>query len=79
MLTIKGETCEEKEEQKGRYHLRERCVGAFQRAIHLPTIVKADKANAEFEQGVLTPSRCPKWKMSRPSRSKSRPSNPAAE
>jgi HSP20 family protein len=54
MLTIKGETCEEREEEKGHYHLRERCFGAFQRAIRLPTMVKADKANAEFEQGVLT-------------------------
>jgi HSP20 family protein len=53
-LTIKGETKDEKEEKSGNYHLRERRYGAFQRSIVLPTLVNADKAQAEFEQGVLT-------------------------
>lgn len=53
-LTIKGETREENEEKNGSYHLRERRYGAFQRSISLPTLVKADKASAEFENGVLT-------------------------
>ncbi len=53
-LTIKGETREEKEEKSGNYHLRERRYGAFQRSVSLPTLVKADKASAEFENGVLT-------------------------
>jgi HSP20 family protein len=55
MLTIKGETLEEKEkEQEGSYHLRERRWGSFSRSIRLPTMVKADKAEANFENGVLT-------------------------
>ena len=54
LLTIKGETHEEKEEEQGNYHLRERRWGAFQRAVSLPTLVKADKADAVFENGVLT-------------------------
>jgi HSP20 family protein len=53
-LTIKGETHQEKEVKEGSYHLRERRYGAFQRSISLPTLVKADKAEAEFERGVLT-------------------------
>ena len=53
-LTIKGETREEKEEKTGNYHLRERRYGAFQRTVSLPTQVNADKASAEFENGVLT-------------------------
>ncbi len=53
-LTVKGETREEKEEKSGNYHLRERRYGAFQRSVSLPTLVKADKASAEFENGVLT-------------------------
>jgi len=53
VLTIKGETEEEKEEKDGDYHLRERRYGVFQRAVSLPTLVQADKASAEFENGVL--------------------------
>lgn len=45
---------EEREEKEGNYHLRERRYGAFQRSISLPTLVNADKAQAEFEHGVLT-------------------------
>ena len=53
-LTIKGETREETEKSDGSYHVRERRYGAFQRSISLPSMVDADKANAEFENGVLT-------------------------
>jgi len=53
VLTIKGETKEEKEEKEGDYHLRERRYGVFQRSISLPTLVQADKASADFENGVL--------------------------
>ena len=54
VLTIKGETHEEREEKQGNYHVRERRWGAFQRSVSLPTLVKADKADAVFENGVLT-------------------------
>jgi HSP20 family protein len=54
VLTIKGEKSEEKEEKQGNWHLRERRYGAFQRSISLPAAVQADKADAVFENGVLT-------------------------
>jgi HSP20 family protein len=54
VLTIKGETVEEQEKQEANYHLRERRYGAFQRSVTLPTAVKADKATADFANGVLT-------------------------
>jgi len=54
VLTIKGETKAEEEVEQENYHLRERRYGAFQRSVRLPTDVKADKAEAVFENGVLT-------------------------
>ena len=57
VLTIKGEIKEikEKEEVKEKaYHLREQRWGTFERTIALPTDVIADKAKAEFENGILT-------------------------
>ena len=41
-------------EQKGRWIVRERRYGSFQRAFTLPSGVKADQAQATFEHGVLT-------------------------
>jgi HSP20 family protein len=52
-LTVKGEMREEKEEKEGEYHVRERRYGAFRRSITLPTLVNAEKAEAEFEAGIL--------------------------
>jgi HSP20 family protein len=54
MLTIKGQTSEEREEKQGNYHLRERRYGAYQRSVNLPAPVNTDKAEAEFKNGVLT-------------------------
>lgn len=54
VLTIKGETREQKEERQGSYHVRERRYGAFQRSITLPTQIDAGKASAEFKDGILT-------------------------
>jgi len=55
VLTIKGEFGEKEEEVKEKaYHLRERRWGMFERTIALPTDVIADKAKAEFENGILT-------------------------
>jgi len=52
-LTIRGEVKEE-EESKGRNYLRrERRYGSFCRTLSVPD-VNADKATAEFENGVLT-------------------------
>ncbi len=52
-ITIKGEAKEEREE-KGKNWLRhERRYGMFARSFTLPTAIDADKAVAEFENGVL--------------------------
>lgn len=53
VLTIKGEKAEEKKEKKEQYYRNERWRGSFQRTLSLPVEVKADKAEAKFEKGVL--------------------------
>lgn len=53
-LNIRGEVREEREEEGHQYHLHERRMRDFSRSILLPTTVNADKAKAEFENGVLT-------------------------
>jgi len=54
VLTIKGETKAEEKIEKANYIRQERRYGAFSRSITLPSTVVADKAAAEFENGVLT-------------------------
>jgi HSP20 family protein len=53
-LMIQGETRSEEEKKGERWHLRERRSGSFQRSIALPVPVDSDKAQAQFEHGVLT-------------------------
>jgi HSP20 family protein len=53
-LTIKGETKAEEEVKEESYIRRERRYGSFCRSLAIPTAVVADKAKAEFEDGVLT-------------------------
>lgn len=53
-LTIRGQKKEEKEEKTRSAHLVERSYGSFERTISLPSAVKADQADAEFKQGILT-------------------------
>jgi len=53
-LTIKGETKAEEEVEQGSYLYRERRFGAYSRSLTLPVAVEADKAEAEYENGVLT-------------------------
>jgi HSP20 family protein len=52
-LTIKGEFKEEDKIEKDQYFYQERRMGEFCRQVTLPTRIKADKAKAEFEHGVL--------------------------
>lgn len=54
VLTLKGETRQENESKEKAYHIREQRWGAFERSIVLPTEVVADKAKADFENGILT-------------------------
>ena len=53
-LTIKGEHKEEKEIKKEDYFYKEHHYGNFSRSILIPVQVKSDKAEAVFENGVLT-------------------------
>jgi HSP20 family protein len=53
-LTIKGETKFEEEVKEEHYVRREMRYGSFARTVTVPVPVVADKADAEFEDGVLT-------------------------
>jgi HSP20 family protein len=54
VLTLRGEINSEEEVKNASYQIRERRHGSFSRSLPLPTAVQADKAKAEFENGVLT-------------------------
>jgi len=55
-LRIHGERREQRQEggEGQRWLLREQRYGAFERMVRLPSSVKADRANAEFRDGILT-------------------------
>ncbi len=53
LLTIQGESRQEEETKESTYYVRERHYGTFSRTLSLPTSVVADKAEAEFENGIL--------------------------
>ena len=53
-LTIKGEHKEEQEVKQEDYLYKERRYGVFSRSLQIPAQVKSDKAEAVFENGVLT-------------------------
>ena len=54
LLSLKGEVKQENETKEKAYHIREQRWGTFERSIALPTQVVADKAKAEFKNGILT-------------------------
>jgi len=54
VLTLKGEVQQNQEMEEKAWHLREQRFGSFERSIALPTDVVADKAQADFENGILT-------------------------
>lgn len=53
-LAISGETKEETENKDKNYLRRETRVGTFSRMVELPDALQSDKADAKFENGVLT-------------------------
>ncbi|MCL4396033.1 MAG: Hsp20/alpha crystallin family protein [Chloroflexi bacterium] len=53
-LTISGETKEENEVKEASYLRKESRQGSFTRSVTLPAGLEADKADATFENGVLT-------------------------
>lgn len=54
MLTIRGRREEEKKIEESNYLYRECYWGSFSRSIILPFEVRADKIEAELENGILT-------------------------
>jgi len=54
MLTIRGEIADEEEEKGRKYLWREMAHGEFIRSVSLPDGLDTDKAEAEFQNGVLT-------------------------
>jgi HSP20 family protein len=66
-LTLRGERKQETEAKEERYHRRERTYGSFQRSFWLPTIVDAEKIQADFKNGILE-LRLPKSETAKPKR-----------
>ena len=64
-LTIKGETKAEREAKGEDYLCQELRYGAFTRSVTLPGQLRTDKAEAKFENGVLTVS-IPKAEEAKP-------------
>lgn len=60
VLTLRGEIKHEQEKTSSpqgkdkAWHIREQRWGSFERSIVLPTAVTADRAVADFENGILT-------------------------
>ena len=54
VLILRGELKHEEEKQDKSWHIREHRWGSFERSVALPTAVVADKANADFANGILT-------------------------
>ena len=53
VVTIKGESKAEEEVKEEHYIRRDMHYGSFSRSVQLPVDVQADKAEAEFKDGVL--------------------------
>ena len=54
VFVLRGEMKHEEETKDKAWHIREHRWGSFERSISLPTDVRADKASADFENGILT-------------------------
>jgi HSP20 family protein len=75
VLTIKGEAKSERTEEKQDYYCQEIRYGAFSRSIQLPVRVDPERAEAAFENGVLTVT-LPKAEELRPKTIKIRAAEP---
>jgi len=52
-LTLRGEIKEDEDYKNDNYHIKEMRQGTFSRTMTLPVKVDAEKAKADFENGVL--------------------------
>ena len=76
-LTIRG-TSKAEEEKKGHtWHLRERRFGMFQRSVTLASPVNSDRAQAHYDNGVLTLT-LPKSEEAKPRQIKISSSTPSS-
>lgn len=64
-LLIRAESKAEQEKQADQWHLRERRIGAVQRAVSLTAPIDSNRAQASYEDGVLTLT-LPKAEQARP-------------
>jgi HSP20 family protein len=64
-LRISADVKDEGEREGEKWLVRERRYGHFERAVSLPMAVKAEEANAEFDNGVLRIT-LPKAEVARP-------------
>ena len=53
VLTLKGEVKQQEDVKEKAYHIHEQRWGMFERTLILPANVIADKAKADFENGIL--------------------------
>ncbi len=54
VLTIRGQTAAQHQDEDADYMMRERRTGSFYRALRLPDSVDPDKVQPHYEQGILT-------------------------
>ncbi|TFY77067.1 hypothetical protein EWM64_g6943 [Hericium alpestre] len=54
ILTVSGETKQDKEKKEEDYVIKERRVGKFTRSVPLPQGIKPDEIKAQMQEGVLT-------------------------
>ena len=54
LLTIKGHTGEEEQQEAPRYYVKEQRYGEFSRSIQFPSEVDAEKIQAHLSSGILT-------------------------
>jgi HSP20 family protein len=72
VLSIKGELKQEQKVERENYYRRELRHGIYSRSVPLPVHVEHEKAEASFENGILT-VRLPKAEKARPKTIKVRP------
>ena len=54
VLTLKGETQSDEENEEAKYHVRERRYGSFSRSIRFPVAVNGDDVAATYSNGILS-------------------------